>query len=487
MKNLYKYGVPAIFIMLIAYVFVGMLIQAAFIKNISAYIPEFIILIVTATAITFSLLHNKRKDFLSVSVHSEMSDAWFFVILTLAATVPRIVWINLNHIPPISDFKTYHTMATALSEGVVTQKLYTAMFPHIIGYPFVLSLLYRLFGATVLTAQYFNVFCCLASSFTIYYICKKQFNNNSIARTCGIIYALWPSQIFYVTIISTEALYTLLFLLCVLIYIYNRNNFSAVTRLLMFGLLGIICSLSNAIRPISLVFIIAVLTDTLFSLIKDKTVLKTASVLVMLLLYLGTNACTSQIISKAVDRPIAKNSFGYTFLVGSNIESGGGWNADDANLFFDLYESGNYTLDEVNAILTNKGIDNIKSNFPQIIPHYLHKSVTFLCDDIYGVLWNKLSYESANNAPWDNRGQNFFLTLSQLYYAVALLMSVYAVIFTFTRKNPDDLCFFILIFLGFSASFVIAEVQSRYHYPVLPMLAILASYGMCKLHVRSRE
>ena len=85
------------------------------------------------------------------------------VILVLAAGfIIRIRYLQSMPMEPESDYKTYYEIADLINRGTLLKEGpgycdYIAMFPHVFGYPYVLAVLFRIFGTSVQTAQYFNV------------------------------------------------------------------------------------------------------------------------------------------------------------------------------------------------------------------------------------------------------------------------------------------------------------------------------------------
>ena len=95
-----------------------------------------------------------------------------------ASAVVRIWCVRNLPMQPESDDKTYYEIANLLKEGTLLTDGpgycdYVAMFPHVLGYPYALSIVFRLFGTSVLTAQYFNVALAVGAVFLTYRIARR--------------------------------------------------------------------------------------------------------------------------------------------------------------------------------------------------------------------------------------------------------------------------------------------------------------------------
>ncbi len=76
--------------------------------------------------------------------------------VTFAAML-RVVWLLTVRVQPVSDFARFVENARMLIQGDISPAAhYIAMFPHTLGYPYFLSLLFRLFGSSVWAGQIGN-------------------------------------------------------------------------------------------------------------------------------------------------------------------------------------------------------------------------------------------------------------------------------------------------------------------------------------------
>jgi len=413
----------------------------------------------------------------------EFLTKYFWIIIIACATIPRLVWIFSTDVLPVSDFDLYNNTAIELLSGSVTQKEYIAMFPHVMGYPFVLSFLYKIFGAKIIVAQLFNLACSVGTSISIYYICKGWVNEQ-IAKTSAIISSIWVSQVFYTTIVSTEALFTFLFCISVLLYTKTRTQEDWRIKTIIFGLMGVIASLSNAVRPLALIFIVAVMIHTFMEGKNTYQALlkKVGFITSMLICFLLVNMVVSLSIEKVIGVKPLNPSFGFTFLEGSNISSNGGWNLEDAEYMSGIYNSKQYTLDEVNKMMVKKATERISEDIPRYMMHYINKNISIWLDDSYGVDWNKAAVEVLGTGNWNGSYEWLFVMLCNAFYQAMLALTLLGIVITlFLKDKSNKTIFFVILLIGFVALHMLTEVQPRYHYAALPFFAICAAYGIQKL------
>ena len=123
-------------------------------KNIISnfFIKLFFLFFVSLSSILFIWVYNK------LSLKNISLKLWQqTVIILIITSLPRILSITFIKVIPSNDFLTYHTLASKLSKGSVAFNDYISMFPHVIGYPSLLAIFYKLFGSSVIVANILNI------------------------------------------------------------------------------------------------------------------------------------------------------------------------------------------------------------------------------------------------------------------------------------------------------------------------------------------
>ncbi|HSN58057.1 MAG TPA: hypothetical protein VLR72_01100, partial [Clostridiaceae bacterium] len=71
----------------------------------------------------------------------------------LAGAIFSIIWVMLVDAKPFSDFQYYYDVAVNVANGLQWGNTYTA-----VGYSIILGGLFKIFGASLMTAKIFNIF-----------------------------------------------------------------------------------------------------------------------------------------------------------------------------------------------------------------------------------------------------------------------------------------------------------------------------------------
>jgi len=125
------------------------------------------------------------------------------------------------------------------------------MQPHPIGYPFVVSLAYYLFGISEIVAMSVNLFFSILSIFLIFGVSYLLFDNESISLWSSFFLSLFPIHVMFSTSASPEVFSSAFILLSIfsfLLYIKNNKRM----EFLIMGLLSL--SYMVSIRPENILF-----------------------------------------------------------------------------------------------------------------------------------------------------------------------------------------------------------------------------------------
>jgi Dolichyl-phosphate-mannose-protein mannosyltransferase len=147
---------------------------------------------------------------------------WLYSLLLLKGFVPaclalafllRVAWMLTFDVRPYTDFEWYYDRGLEIAQGggyAINGKP-TAYWP--IGYPALLGLLFRLFGASITIAQFANVVMYMGVIYVSYTLSKQIFTSETIARITLLLLALYPNHIAYSTILASETPFLLLLML----------------------------------------------------------------------------------------------------------------------------------------------------------------------------------------------------------------------------------------------------------------------------------
>lgn len=419
----------------------------------------------------------------------------FFLIssIVLFTSVPRIIWINLVNVVPVSDFRTFDAVATQIVNHNIAGNNYVSNFPHVIGYSTFLSVFYRIFGCKVIVAQLLNIALGCGISVTLFFIGRKIFNEKC-GYVAAIVWALWPSHIMYNSLVASEELFTFLNLLCILFFIYvvkyKDNNYKFI---ILFVILGVLCAIANAVRPLGLVLIIAagifyfIFIEINNGSVKSRAGIKIIAYSALFISYFLTSSCVSYLISNTLQQDVAKKPIGFSTFVGSNIKYGGAWNIEDAKVLMELMEKYGNKPQDIHDELLERAIDRYKSQSLQNLSLLLKKHRTMWTTDNDILVYIKAGLDTEKPSRIDFLWNYKRLSIiNNLYYYMVLVFCVissYIMIKKF-MVNSEYECqaTFLLIFIsGMIAVHMIVEVAGRYHYPAVPIFALVSSYSLVNI------
>lgn len=381
-----------------------------------------------------------------------------FVVAVLAVATALRLWVITNlPITPASDYGTYYQVATMLSQGNLIKDGvglcdYISEFPHVIGYPYILSLLYRIVGVSVSAGLYLNLAASLIGIFLAYRITRMLCGRVGGMITL-ILVAFWPSQIIYSNHLASEPVFTsmMLFSLWVAVYLFKglADRLKPSTCLILNIILGISLALASAVRPMSVILLIAIVICILpcsVKLTKNKNevgLLRRGMykgwicALVIVISYLVCSQITSMEIAKAIDRelPGGSVSFGYNLLVGLNVEAKGAWNDQDAKLLKDRFSETDSAA-EAHKACRDEAFKRLK-NDPIGIANLIMEKYTFLWkNDDYAFSWNLLFLEQQQNLTPERKAfLNNIIPWNNVYYLMCIFFSAVAGAFLWYKKR----------------------------------------------------
>ena len=417
-------------------------------------------------------------------------------VLLVIGLALRLKVINELPMAPNSDYKTYYEIAELLHRDVLVEEGigycdYVSMFPHVFGYPAVLSWVFGLFGVSVRTALMFNLVMQMAGCALVWRIGRL-----AMGRVCGLVSlalsVFLPSAILYSNFVASEPLFTFLLLLGIWLFAlslsgkgHEKHPWLCVTEL---ALLGVALAFASFVRPMAVIFLVAAVICLLPGK-KELPALPRNDIplgwrasdkgwkrcLILGLVYLLTSSLFTMGTGYAVNRELAgsSSSYGYNLLVGLNLESYGGWNQEDADY---LYASLDATGSAQEAQLTSRdmALERLKVDPRALLNLFVHKFEVLWGNDDYGASWNILFMDQQGNLTPERESFLYrMMDVSDLYYLWLLAGGGLFGVFMFRRK-PDVLYACTLLFCGTVALHLLVENQNRYHYHALPLLALFS-------------
>ncbi|MCH5287466.1 MAG: glycosyltransferase family 39 protein [Christensenellaceae bacterium] len=421
----------------------------------------------------------------------------------------RVLVVRALPMQPASDYQTYYEVAELLMKGTLKTDGpgycdYIAMFPHVYGYPYVLSVVFRLSGGpSVAAAQSFNILLSVATAFIAYRTVRLAGGRLS-GMVALLLTCFWPSQIIYVNMVASEYLFSFLLMLSLYLYVRTLRIDAAEEKRPVLGvclhiLLGVCLAVTAAIRPMALLLLITILICTGFEkqrlpvrLSRDQPISLILlskgwmRCFLVLAIYLSVNALFTMGITNAVDRDLASGttSFGYNLLVGLNTSSDGGWNQEDADYLYAALERTG-SASEAHLACRDLGLQRLR-DVKGIGNLFFHKFQVLWSNDDYGTTWNLLFMDQQGTLTPER--ERLLLTVrswGNLFYLLVIGLAAVEGIYLWQRGAGIAYPFLLMV-LGTAALHLLLENQNRYHFHALYMLAALAALGVRHITEDSR-
>jgi len=436
---------------------------------------------------------------------------WIFVtVILILAFILRIIVIQKIPMQVASDYKTYYEIADLLKQGTIQEAgkgycNYIAMFPHVMGYCYILKTAFTWFGTSVAVGQYLNIILSVATVFITYRIGRKLGG-----RITGIIVllltAFWPSQVLYITLISAEYVFAFFLFSCILLFLslvkdYDENTNQATKVIILHMVLGIMIALTAAIRPMAIILLIAIIICILPQKMKLSNVSRNDLPLVLRFIEKGWLRCiliiipymlVSSFITTNIEvtinktLPSSSTSFGYSLLVGLNTGSIGGWNQEDSNLLYDTMKATD-SASQVHIVCRNLALARLTSDPQKNFNLFIEKYELLWGNDDYGSTWN-ISFLQEQGELTQSRSDFLYKAkeYNNIIYMLTVFFALIALIYLL-KKKASYAYVLILVYLGTAAMHLFVESQNRYHYHVLEVFIILAGMGIHFIFENERD
>lgn len=437
-----------------------------------------LILLVVALLVWFA----RRKQF---EIHKSRL---ILLLIVGGSLIPRIIWVNLVHVVPKSDFYTIHTLAAALTQGELLYPIYISLFPHVFGYSKVLSIFYAIGGPSPFTAIYLNIALNVGILLLLYYLGSK-FYNVKTGLIASAIYAFWPSQFLYNTLVLTEPFYTfgVLSIVCLYLLVIERARNKAVTVLAFCGL-GIVAGLLKYIRPTALIVVLSIIIHYLFFMKNEPSKknepennrkkfsavwMRVGLSVILAFFYSLTSTIVLDGIEGKIGVEIARQSTGFNLFVGMNGASKGKWSAEDSALLQPMIDQG-MSAAEIHDAFFDMGMDRIKNRgFLAHLQHQLNKNYVMWGSDSESLGYTQLSFSETSHIEL-SRHIGWLSHITNIYYFIFLLLAFLSIILLKEQLSVHSLILHLYI-LGTVAVHMLVEVHGRYHYPAIPLICVLAA------------
>lgn len=348
--------------------------------------------------------------------------------------------------PLISDFLEYHQLGLSVSAG---GPWFSEQRP--MGFPLLLAA-----GRAVgLGGEAVNVLLAGVGGLALWGF-THRLAGGAAAGAAVWLWALCPGQALMVLPIGSEIAYATVFVLALLALLLSdeRPRQAVLAAVAAGGLLG----LSQYIRPTSLVLLPPFLLYLALLPLRRARQLALATALLFSCGLVLTPAMAYNHEMAGVWSPSTSNWGGWSLLVGANQQHGGTWNEDDVALM-----AGRSSLREMNADAATAAQARIAADPVGYVKLMLRKLDTMWDSEAYAAYWALGPQTPA--VP---------VLLSQAAYVLIVGLAIAG---WFRLAPGPEATLLAGIFGLIAALHMVVEVQSRYHFYVVPLFIALAGLG----------
>jgi 4-amino-4-deoxy-L-arabinose transferase-like glycosyltransferase len=299
----------------------------------------------------------------------------------------------------------------------------------------------------------------------------ERLHGPTVARVAGLLMAIWPAQIQFVTLLSTELFFELLFLAALVVFLAGRPSWPV--RALITGLLlGMAC----LVRPV------AMLAPLLFALLvvgKERQVLRggLAAALMLVALY-GTLVPWALRNQRVFGEWVWVSANGGANLwMGNNPASSGEYMARPEE-----YEA--LPDPERDRVLRKLAMDYIRAEPVAFVTRSLKKLVKLHDRETIGVVWNG----DGLRARYPEAVLGVVKLGSTVFWWGALALGLLGLGLVVAHVGPWRAALHppVLLWAYFAAVHAAIVVMDRFHFPSVPFIAILGGLAASCLRARRR-
>lgn len=398
------------------------------------------------------------------------------VIIAIIAFGLRLAYVLWAEVEQISDYATFLDSAMQIAKGNQLHfrgVAYMAAFKHILGYVYFLSLGFGLFGSGVFVGQMINIVLATATVILLYRLVSTKIGRH-VGVLAGILFAVFPGNVFFSALIFQGNLVT--FLLVLSLYIYHCVDDRVWFKYLV---LGLCLAFWQIMRPLAIVMLVAiVLTEILKT---TDRIAKIKRIAATMLSFLVLPAVFYQIVFSSIQAEPAGFSY-FTALVG--ISETGAWNEADA-LKFGQYLDSDYgqKIPNINGKMAQLRIKDDFWNRVKTkrfdLKFWLNKIKFMWAGDSAGLMVGSASRELLQYS------RQLKIVADSYYFLVMVVALIGMFISWRNGKTLLDIC--VLFLAGFGMIHLIIEVSWRYHLMALPILSVISSFALSRIIVKAKN
>jgi hypothetical protein len=400
---------------------------------------------------------------------------WLALVVALALGL-RILWVIRADVVPFEGLDTYFYDQTArrLADGLgythPADGQPTALFPP--GYSFALGGVYSITTASVAVAQGFTIVSSALVLLATYALGRVAFPDRRIALAGAAIWAVFPSQVLWASLIMPEMVFTLALVGSLTLVAAADGVSTRRRRIALLAVAGLLAGCAVLIRGQAIGVWLVIGIWLLWSRRRDA--------------FLGTATFTTVMVLTLVpwtvrnlrelDAPVlVSTNVGWNAVIGHADQADGGFWSPAAVGTFNAYIAPNPKGEvDRNEAGVRLAWDWARHHPRDEVTLSLKKTAILWNTDDDAVYWQQIGRVPDFMGP---REYDTFRHLCNVFYYVALALAGIGVAAAL-REKKDWGSLWLLMFLYWTAFHVLFFSENRYHYPLSPLLALATAAGL---------
>lgn len=393
----------------------------------------------------------------------------FMIRIVILALLVRLIYALSIEYVPIADWGHYHRHAVDLAagRGYIRDGQPCTVYP--VGWPFFLSILYRVFGTSYTVAKVTNSVLGALTCLVLFRL-GCIFYSEKVARSAALLLAVFPSHIYYGGSFATDVLFTLIFFISL---IFLDRAFRRQLALRSVALAGFILGLACYVRPVPIAFPVFLVPAWWFSMKRFRRPILAGALLIVVMLVIQ-GPWTYRNYLRTGRLIVASSNGAVAFWMGHReiMEDGEPkhrWYAEVVEEY-----GGNP------AAGYSAGLDHIKKRPLDAFGRGFKKVQRLYEFDRIGLEWLR-SPDGKSEALSPTLKQLLFFMTDVFYYPTLILACIYIILRIARRWKNEDLLLLLVVGYWTFLHFCILGLH-RYHFPIVPILILFACESFVRLH-----
>lgn len=414
-------------------------------------------------------------------INKILNNKIIIIILIVVGVLLRLLLLKFNHTEFYSDEATYFYNAVNIAKGNdLLSYRYIAMFPYLYSYIVLISLAMKVFGTNAITMIGLNIFIDLVGAIFSYLFGKDYFGDKKYGLIMVFVWLFNPFQIVWCFKALSISIVNTMFMICLYLFVKLIKKDKLKNIIYFSIMLGLTLGISNAFRPIFIIFVIAIFVFYLYKLIfnKVKLVNYLVSFGIIILCFFSIDKLYNFYVTKSVGIDVADSSGGWSLYVGSNLSSNGAWFESERLTEMFHEDDNDFSTNKIHTYFKNEAINNYESYDIKTILVLFKNKLKVLTDSVHSYSYKVFINSMSNGNKCINK---LFKRFIDSYYLLLLVSNIFIIRLYRKKTIPDMLIFIIIIEIGLLLSHLLVEVSPRYFLPLMVPLMVVMGYNIYEL------